>query len=76
MSFPKVFDPEAMRLRFADLWAAFLREHYRNTEEVAHVFGVRHQTAVNWWAGTNRPTGDKVALVGRRFADWIERDAA
>jgi hypothetical protein len=75
MSFPKVFDPDAMRLRFPDIWSAFLHEHYRNPEEVAVAFGVRFQTACNWWAGTNRPTGDKVALVGRRLADWLEARA-
>lgn len=75
MSLPKVFDPAAMRRKFPDIWAAFLREHYRNTEEVAVSFQVRHQTACNWWQGTNRPTGDKVAVAGRTFTDWLESRA-
>lgn len=75
MSHPKVFDPRGFRARFADLWAEFLRENYRNPEEVAVSYGVRYQTAVNWWQGANRPSGDVVALAGRRFNDFLERRA-
>ena len=73
MSHTKVFDARAYRARFAAYWAEWLQAHYRNTEEVAVAFGVRHQTAVNWWKGDNRPTGDVVALAGRPFADWMEK---
>ena len=75
MSHPKVFDPREVRARFADLWSQFLRENYRNTEEIAVCYGVRHQTAVNWWHGQNRPSGDVVALAGRRFNDFMEKRA-
>lgn len=66
MSFTKVFDPRTYRAAFADRWASFLHENYQNPEEVAHCFGVRFQTAVNWWNGTNRPSGDVVALAALR----------
>lgn len=72
MSHTKVFDPRSFRARFADLWAEFLRANYRNPEEVAVAYGVRYQTAVNWWQGANRPSGDVVALAGRRFAEFME----
>lgn len=72
MSHTKVFDPRCFRARFADLWAEFLRANYRSPEEVAVCYGVRYQTAVNWWQGANRPSGDVVALAGRRFTDFLE----
>jgi hypothetical protein len=73
VSLPKVLDPRVFRARFAHHWAEFLRAHYRRPEEVAVAFGVRYQTACNWWNGANRPTGDVVALAGRAFADFMER---
>lgn len=77
MSLPKVFgrDPRDFRARFADYWSQFLRENYRNTEEVAVSFGVRHQTAANWWNAANRPSGDVVAMAGARFQDYLSRHA-
>lgn len=72
MSLPKVFEPRAFRARFAHYWSDFLRSNYRNPEEVAHVFGVRFQTALNWWNGANRPSGDVVAFAGRSFTDFME----
>ncbi|MCJ8138415.1 hypothetical protein [Falsirhodobacter halotolerans] len=76
MSLSKVFDPRTFRASFAGFWSAFLHEHYRNPEEVSVAFGVRYQTALNWWQGTNRPSGDIVALAGRRFQDFMDRRAA
>ncbi len=72
MSYPKVFEPLTFRARFADLWSGFLHANYRNPEAVAVAYGVRYQTAVNWWHGVNRPSGDVVALAGRSFSDWLE----
>ena len=72
MSLPKVFEPRAFRARFAHYWSEFLQANYRNPEEVAHVFGVRFQTALNWWNGANRPSGDVVAFAGRDFTDFME----
>lgn len=72
MSLPKVLDPRAFRARFAHYWSDFLRANYRNPEAVAHAFGVTFQTACNWWNGTNRPSGDIVALAGRPFIDFME----
>lgn len=71
MSFAKVFDPHQMRVRFADHWAEFLRANYRNPEEVAVAFDVRFQTAMNWWNGANRPSGDRVALVAGRLDAFL-----
>lgn len=80
MSFAKVLDhpatapdPRALRLRFAALFAEFLRANYRNPEEVAVAFGVRFQTALNWWNGANRPSGDTVALAELRHPGHLAR---
>lgn len=76
MSQSKILDPISFRARFADYWSQFLREHYRNPEHVAHAFGVRYQTALNWWQGNNRPTGDVVAMAGQPFTDFLRDHAA
>lgn len=72
MSCTKVFDPRSFRARFADHWSEFLRANYDNPEQVAENFGVRFQTACNWWNGSNRPSGDVVALAGRQFIQFME----
>lgn len=59
----KVFDPYRYRAEFPDLWAGYLRAHFRSPEAVAAAFDVRFQTALNWWQGAHRPSGDKVALA-------------
>lgn len=63
MSHTKVLEPRSFRMRFAAHWSLFLQENYRNPEEVSVAFGVRYQTALNWWQGVNRPSGDVVALA-------------
>ena len=63
MSCSKVLDPVGFRSRFAGYWSHFLRAHYARPEDVAVAFGVRYQTALNWWQGVNRPSGDVVALA-------------
>lgn len=65
-SFDKVFDPFRYRTEFPELWSAYLRAHFRNIENVAVAFDVTFQTACNWWNGTHRPSGDKVALAAIR----------
>lgn len=72
MSLSKVLDPLTFRAKFADYWSDFLHANYRNPEAVAHAYGVRFQTALNWWNGANRPSGDVVALAGRKFTDFME----
>ena len=69
MSCSKVLDPASFRARFALYWSRFLREHYRNPEHVADAFGVRYQTALNWWQAVNRPSGD---VVARAFMEHPE----
>jgi hypothetical protein len=65
-SFDKVFDPYRFRAEFTDLWSGYLRDSFRNVEAVAVAFDVTFQTACNWWNGTHRPSGDKVALAALR----------
>ena len=79
MSFTKVFEPRHYRQFFAERWADFLHKNYANPEEVAVAYGVRFQTALNWWQGLNRPSGDVVAIAacrhGRAFTDHMGKAA-
>lgn len=62
-SLTKVLDPYRYRVDFPDLWAGFLADNYKNAVQIAAVYDVSYQTALNWLACLNRPTGDKVALA-------------
>jgi hypothetical protein len=53
---------DAFRRNFAEVRKAFLRENYRSPEEVAVVYGVRFQSANNWWNGDNAASGAFVAM--------------
>lgn len=68
MSLSKVIEArrkraQSFRAFYADRWKNFLRENYETPEEVAANFGVRYQTAVNWWNGDNAPSGHIVSLA-------------
>lgn len=77
MSQPKVFgECKSFRQFFAAKWALFVRENYRNPEEVAVVFGVRFQTALNWWNGDNAPSGFAVAMAFRDCPEGAIRHLA
>lgn len=55
--------PGGFRRHFAHHFARFLQRNYRNPEAVAAAFGVRFNTACNWWNAANRPSGDSAALA-------------
>lgn len=59
----KPIDPYAFRRCFPDRWSAYLRAHFRSSLEVALFFDVTERTAANWLEGSNRPSGDKVAIA-------------
>lgn len=75
----KVFEPRSFRVFFKARLSRFLRENYRNPEEVAVVYGVRYQTALNWWNATSAPSGDTVTILalrhGQTFTDFMGRGA-
>lgn len=75
MSLSKVMDPRGFKSFFKQRFAAFLKAHYRNAEEVAVIYGVRYQTALNWWQGVNAPSGDTTTLAamrhGKAFTDFM-----
>lgn len=73
MSWTNLLDTRELRASFARRWAAFLHENYANPEEVSVVYGVRFQTARNWWGGINRPSGDVVAHAFVRHGDDLRR---
>jgi hypothetical protein len=73
---------DGFREFFLASFARWLQLNFRAPEQVAAVFGVRHQTALNWWNGRNRASGDVVGLVFLTFpaatawflAEWEGRD--
>lgn len=56
-------EAEGFRDWFAPAFARWLQANFRDAELVASLFGVRYQTALNWWNGAHRASGDTVALV-------------
>lgn len=79
MSLSKVIDPRGFKAFFKQRFSEFLQANYRNAEEVAVIYGVRYQTALNWWQGTNAPSGDTTTLAclrhGQKFIDFMGREA-
>lgn len=76
MSLAKVFDPrhsKSFRAFFAHRWSVFLRENYRSPEEVSVAFGVRYQTALNWWQGDNAPSGFAVAMAFHKHPEGAQK---
>ncbi|GGG59864.1 hypothetical protein GCM10011415_02290 [Salipiger pallidus] len=70
----KLLDRYRLRMISAELWAAYLRQHFRNPEDVAAHFEVRCSTAWNWWGAVSRPSADKVMLAlleDDGFAPWL-----
>lgn len=78
MSFTKVFGPRGFKMFFKHRFSQFLQANYRNPEEVSVVYGVRFQTALNWWQGVNAPSGDTATIVAMRhgaaFTDFMGRE--
>ncbi len=56
-------DAVSYRAGFVFRWQAFVRAEFRSIEALAAHFGVRFQTAFNWWQGLNCPSGYAVALA-------------
>ncbi|WP_121063443.1 hypothetical protein [Chachezhania antarctica] len=73
MSLSKPFEPRGFRTFFAARWSEFLHENYRNPEEVSVAFGVRYQTALNWWNGANKPGGEFVMMAVLRHGDALTK---
>jgi len=73
MSLSKPFEPRGFREFFAEHWSEFLKENYRNAEEVSVDFGVRYQTALNWWNGAHKPGGEFVMMAVIRHGDALTK---
>lgn len=67
---PMLAAPE-FRDWFAPAFAAFLHANFASPEVVAVQFGVRFQTALNWWNADHRASGDTVALAFLSFPDAV-----
>jgi len=68
---PPILSAPEFRVWFAPVFAAFLRANFASPEVVAAQFGVRFQTAVNWWNSDHRASGDTVALAFLSFPDAV-----
>ena len=53
----RVFDPYKARREFPDRWAAWCREHFRDSVMLAYAFGVSEKTARLWMEGVTSPQG-------------------
>lgn len=60
-----------MRSWFAPAFARWLQANFANIEAVAVGFGIRYQTARNWWNAEHRASGDTVALVFLAFPEAV-----
>ena len=72
---------EDFRGWFRVAFARYLQVNFRNAEAVATHYGVRFQTALNWWHAENTASGEQVArtMLDPAARDWFEqewRDAA
>lgn len=65
------FDAGSFRDWFKPNFARYLQMQYASPEVVAAAFGVRYQTALNWWNADNRASGDTVALLFLRCPDAV-----
>ena len=62
---------EEFRDWFCPAFARWLQLNFENPVHVGRAFGVRHSTAQNWWNGSNRATGDMVAIVFLTFPSAV-----
>ena len=53
----RVFDPYQARREFPDRWAAWCRDHFRDSVMLAYAFGVSEKTARLWMEGVTSPQG-------------------
>lgn len=61
----------AFRAWFPGAFSAWLQENFHSPEVVAAVFGVRYQTALNWWNGSNKPSGDTLMLLAMIYPQAV-----
>ena len=63
----KPFDMDRFRAVFPDIWADFLRRHFRDKEHIAYFFDTDERTARNWLSGLNAPTGPRAVAAVLQF---------
>lgn len=63
----KPFDMDRFRTVFPNIWADFLRRHFRDKEHVAYFFDVDERCARNWLSGLNAPTGPRAVAAVLQF---------
>ncbi|MCV2870655.1 hypothetical protein OEW28_18740 [Defluviimonas sp. WL0002] len=69
-------DAGAFRDWFRVAFARYLQSNFRNAEAVATSYGVRFQTALNWWNGENTASGETVArtLLDPAARAWFDQE--
>lgn len=81
-SWSNQFDPYALKVRAPDLWSAYFHARFNSPREVALLFDVSFQTALNWWGAVTAPASHVALLVmmtdpdaAAFFADEMRRAA-
>lgn len=69
-------DAQDFRAWFRVAFARYLQENFRNAEAVASSYGVRLQTALNWWHAENTASGEQVArtMLDPAARAWFEQE--
>ena len=63
----KPFNMERFRTVFPNIWADFLRRHFRDKEHIAYFFDTDERTARNGLSGLNAPTGPRAVAAVLQF---------
>lgn len=67
------FDMHRFRAVFPDIWAEFLKAHFRDKEHIAYFFDTDEKTARNWLSGFNVPTGPRAVAAVLQFPALRQR---
>lgn len=71
---PVAIHAEGFEAWFVPALSVWLQTNFENAEHVARAFGVRFQTALNWWNGAHCAKGSSVGLIFMRYSaarDWF-----
>ncbi len=55
------------RVVFPDRFSGLLKAHFRDTEHIAHFFGVKERTARDWVNGVSNPNGPSAIIACARI---------
>lgn len=70
--FFRPFDMHGYRRRFPELWAGFLRAHFRDAQHIAFMFSVTDRTAQNWLNCVGSPRPEFAIAAVARFPGALQ----